>query len=142
MSDEERYHQFVAIARAEIGWADAVGYEHVQFNRGKSLIEGFRGILLAHAEEEERFCAGVNVATLKKFAINGRWRDADRKKKEKKPIPGKKKMEMALLEDHPQFYEYLHNINGERLLPVSGKLDDLYDAAWVCIWLLITAKVG
>jgi len=48
--DEERYAQFRNIARVEVDWADALAYEHVQFNRGKSLIEGFRGIMLAYAQ--------------------------------------------------------------------------------------------
>lgn len=141
-TDDQRYGDYLAIAKAEIKWADAVGYEHVQFNRGKSLIEGFRAILIAQAEEEERFCAGINVASLKKFAINGRWSDADRKKRGKKKIDGKKRMQMALMADHPQFISYMHNLDGERVLPITGKLDDLIDAAWVAIWVLETVEIS
>lgn len=129
--DDARYFEFDVIAQVEVKWADAIGYEHIQFNRGKSYIEGFRAILLAECKQEDRFCAGVNVSTLKKFAINGRWSDADRKKKGKKKIDGKKKMAMALAEDYPEFISL-----------IAGrfqKFDDVIDAAWVAIWLLTTA---
>lgn len=138
-TDEEKYHQYATIARCEVEWADAVGYEHVQFNRGKSLIEGFRGILVSKAEEQGILCAPINVASLKKFAIKGRWSDKDRKVRGKKPINSKKKMQMALSLDYPQFQEFLDGDG--RILPVQGKRDDLIDAAWVCIWLLTTAEV-
>lgn len=141
ISDEDRYRNFAAIAKTTAHWADAIAYEHVQFNRGKSLIEGFRGILVAHCEEIDRLCVGVNVATLKKFAVNGRWSDADRNKKGKKKIDGKKKMALALAADYPEFTEYMDGTDGRRLLPIQGKRDDLIDAAWVAIWLLINAEV-
>ena len=141
-SDEQRYAQYSAIARAELAWADAVGYEQVQFNRGKSLIEGFRGILLAQAEEADIFCSGVNVSTLKKFAINGRWSDADRKEQGKDKIDGKKKMSLALAMDHPEFHEFMDGTDDVRTVPVQGKRDDLIDAAWVCIWLLKVAEIS
>lgn len=133
--DEERYRLLRIMAECEVEWADATGYEHVQFNRGKSLIEGFRGILIGEAEIRERYCAGVNVSTLKAYAVNGRWSDADRKKRDKKPIDGKRKMAMALTLDHPDFMDFIQ----DRYL--KGKLDDIIDAAWVAIWLLENIKV-
>lgn len=135
LSDEKRYLQYLDIVEREIEWADAIAYEHVQFNRGKSLIEGMRGILLSQAEKHQRFCVGVNVASLKKFAINKRWSDADMKKEGLPPIDGKQKMDMALLNDYPNFHEFLYGIG-------ASKLDDLVDSAWVCIWFLKNATIG
>ena len=132
--DEERYFDYDAIARAEVKWADAVGYELVQFNRGKSLIEGFRAILVTECKRNDIFCAGINVATLKKFAIKGRWSDKERKKKGKENISAKRKMELALSMDYPEFLEV---IAGQY---PKGNRDDLIDAAWVAIWLLETAE--
>ena len=130
-TDDERYWSHGSVVEAEVKWADALGYEHVQFNRGKSLIEGFRALLIVEAIEKKKLCVGVNVSTLKTFAIRGRWSDADRKKKGKEKISGKRKMELALAMDHPAFIEHMDGRYEKR--------DDLVDAAWVCIWLLTVA---
>ena len=132
-NDEDRYTEFHQIIIAAVSWADAVAYEHVQFNRGKSLIEGFRSVLIVECAQKDIFCAGVNVATLKKFAIKGRWPDTkDREKKGKKKIEGKKKMELALAFDYPEFIDKIDLYLKDKK---KGR-DDVIDAAWVSIWLL------
>ena len=141
-TDDERYYALQQIARVECEWADAIGYEHFQGHaRSKNLIEGFRALILAECIERDLLCAGVNVSTLKKFAIAGRWTDRDRKAMGKKPIDAKKKMAMALMFDYPEFTEYMDGTDERRVVPITGKRDDLIDAAWVSIWLLINAEV-
>lgn len=140
-TDDERYNAYAVVAGREIEWADAIGYEHVQFNRGKSLIEGMRGILISKAHEEDKLCVGVNVATLKKFAIKGRWSDGSRNKAGKKHVDGKKKMELALSVDYPEFISFMDGDTDSRTISVTGKRDDIIDAAWVAIWLLENAEI-
>ena len=126
MEEEKRYYQFTQEARCELDWADAMAYEYVQFNRGKSIIAGLRGILLAAAEEHEILCHGVNVSTLKSFAIP--------QIKGKKKDRGKGAMAQVLAIEWPEFYEHIAKL--------SGKVDDLVDAAWTVIWLLENIEEG
>jgi len=120
--EELRYHEFASVCECELEWADAVGYEHVQFNRGKSIIEGLRGVLLSEATDAEILCHGINVSTLKSYAIPGKKRKRD-----------KNAMARALAIEWPDFYDKI---------VTGGKKDDIVDAAWVVIWLLSNIREG
>ena len=91
---------------------EAIAYEAVQFNRGKSYIPGMTALLLVIAETFGVTCFGVPVPTLKALAHRsapaGKWTGS------------KADMQGALFERE-----------GTAAHDMS---DDEVDAAWVALW--------
>lgn len=125
IEEEDRYLWFMRQVGPIVSRADAVLYELVQFNRGRSSIPGFRAILLAVSGVYERPCLGVNVATLKSFAGL------------RKVPKGKSKQYMAIsmAENYFSFWDTL--TNGGR----EGD-DNVVDAAMLCHWAAANLEVG
>lgn len=114
--EELRYHRFYVhlINQIEVSKPDAIGYEHVQFNRGFSVISGLRAILHAVCEDRGILCYGVNVSVLKAFASHGQ--------------ASKEEMAVALALENP-------------LIAAECQNDNDVDACWVCLWVGAHAKV-
>lgn len=116
VKDPDCYFWFMERIGGIIAGADVIVYELVQFNRGRSSIPGFRGILHAVCGIYQRPCIGVNVATLKSFAGL------------KKVPKGQSKghMAIAMAENYPDFWETLSG---------RGRTNDnVVDAAMLCHW--------
>ena len=98
--------------RIEAEQPEAIAYEQVQFNRGRSYIPGMTALLLVTAYQFGVTCFGVPVPTLKAFARrsapSGTWTGS------------KADMQRALVERE-----------GTAALDMT---DDEVDAAWVALW--------
>lgn len=120
VQDQDRYLMFMERVGPIVSRADVTIYEHVQFNRGFSSIPGMRAILLAVSGVYKRPCFGVNVSTLKAFAIGGKAK--------------KDQMESALEQKFPLFHATL-----DSMLDID---DNLVDAAWLAHWAAVNLEVS
>ena len=101
---------------------DAIAFEDVTFNRGRSYIPGMKALLFVHASRHDLTCFGVPVQTLKRFAKQ--WYGGDDTKS--KWLSGKMDMKAALA----------NKLTPERVLAMT---EDEVDAAWAAIWFNETA---
>ena len=93
---------------------EAIAYEDVFFNRGKSYIPGMKALLFVKASYMGLTCFGVDVMTLKKFARG--W------------DPGVSKWTGSK--------ENMHDALAHTRYVDSRKMDEHEtDAAWAAIWL-------
>jgi len=100
---------------------EAIAFEDVRFNRGRSFIPGMKALLYVKASYMGLTCFGVDVMTLKKFARKwespiGKWTGA------------KLDMKRALMRQRGSVY-------GPSVELVADMDDNEVDAAWAAIWL-------
>ena len=125
--DRLRYLGFYNHACPAVEWSDVVGYEHVQFYRGKSSIEGMRALLyvISGLRDQERLVHGVNVATLDSFISAGLDIPEHLKGKGTK----KSRAMWALFNKHPELASACAN-------------DNEVDAVWVALYIASHIEQG
>lgn len=98
---------------------DAIAFEDVTFNRGRSYIPGMKALLFVEAAAWKLTCFGVDVNTLKKFA--------------RRNLP----LGVSWCGSKEDMKGALTRIRGTKA--ISGMTEDEVDAAWTAIWLDETA---